>query len=205
MPPRVLTITGPTGSGKGELLKILDELRSEDFKPVLVQKYTTRGRRANDGPEVKCVRKIPDNCDVAYEQYGVRYGFNSKVLWDHIAAGRTPIVIVNDIRAVEDIKDRFGGMARAVYLFRDAPSEDRLRELSKERGVAGAAASEYAQRHLKSIMIHRIFIENVHIFEWVIINVGTTTKRMHAQVTRLVQGEQSQVQEINDVEKATES
>lgn len=205
MPPRVLTITGPTGSGKGELLKILDELRSENFKPVLVQKYTTRGRRANDGPEVKCVRKIPDNCDIAYEQYGVRYGFNSKVLWDHIAAGRTPIVIVNDIRAVEDIKDRFGGMARAVYLFRDAPSEDRLRELSKERGVDGAAASEYAQRHLKSIMIHRIFIENVHIFEWVIINVGTTTKRMHAQVTRLVQGEQSQVQEIKDVEKATES
>lgn len=203
MPPRVLTITGPTGSGKGELLKILEELRSEDFDPVLVQKYTTRRRRVNDGPEVKCVTKMPKNCDIAYEQYGVRYGFNSKILWEHVAAGRTPIVIVNDVRAVEDIKDQFGGIARAVYLFRDAPSEDRVRALSEERGVVDSAlaSSEYAQRHLKSIMIHRIFIENVHIFEWVIINVGSTTKRMRAQVAQLVQGERSGMKTIHDVEK----
>ncbi|CAN5334589.1 hypothetical protein BH11ACT4_BH11ACT4_13150 [soil metagenome] len=201
MPPRVLTITGPTGSGKGELLKIFDELRSDDFEPVLIQKFTTRKRRANDGPEVKCVRSIPKNCDIAYEQYGVRYGFRSKVLWEHVAAGRTPLVIVNDIRAVEDIKDRFGAMARAVYLFRDAPSEDRVKQLSLERGVDDVAASEYAERHLKSIMIHRIFIENVHVFDWVIINVGSTTKRMRAQVTRLVRGEQSQVKGIADVVK----
>lgn len=204
MPPRVLTITGPTGSGKGELLKILDELRSADFEPVLVQKYTTRPRRINDGPEVKCVTKMPKNCDIAYEQYGVRYGFNSKILWEHVAAGRTPIVIVNDVRAVEDIKDRFGGMARAIYLFRDAPSEAKVKALSEERGVVDAAAmsTEYAQRHMKSIMIHRIFIENVHIFEWVIINVGSTTKRMRAQVTQLVNGEVSQVKQIRDVVKA---
>jgi guanylate kinase len=156
--------------------------------------------RANDGPEVKCVDRIPRDCDIAYEQYGVRYGLRSKTLWTHVASGRSPVVIINDVRAVEDIKDQFAGMARAAYIFREAPSKERLLELSQERGISSDGSTvngEYDKRHFKAIMIHRIYIENVQLFDWVILNIGTSIERMRAQVEGLVDGEKSIWKEIS--------
>lgn len=191
MPPRVFTVTGPSGSGKSELVNVLLGMESDEFRPVLIGKFTTRRARKNDGPEVICVDEIPTNCDIAYEQYGVRYGFRSQDLWNHVASGRSPIVILNDVRTVEDVKAQFSDMAQAIYVFRDAPSYERLLALSKQRGVESASpidGDEYTKRYMKAIMIHRIYIENVHLFDWVILNVGDGLMRMVAQVEPLVHG-----------------
>lgn len=188
---RVLTITGPSGSGKSELVKIIQDLRSDDFDPVLVPKWTTRQRRRADGPEVRFAKVLPGNCDIAYEQYGVRYGLQRRTLWDCVAKGQTPIVILNDVRAVEDTRLQFGSMARAIYVFRKAPSYEDLMTLSKQRGAVEGDDESY-RRFLKGIMIHRIYIENLQLFDWVILNVHDTLEPMRTQISSLLKSERGE-------------
>jgi len=198
MVPRLLTITGPSGAGKSELVKIIQGLESPGFHPVLIPKFTTRPARSNDGPEVRCVDAIPPGCDIAYEQYGVRYGLRSRILWNNLMAGRAPVVILNDVRAVEDVHIQFGGIAKAVYVFREAPSYNKLMSLSHERGAT--EGDEYSKRYLKAIMIHRIYIENVQLFDWVILNVRKGLESMEQQMRNLLAFDGSTTRELRSRE-----
>lgn len=182
MSPRLITVTGPSGSGKSTLVQSIIDLTSTDFQPVLVPKFTTRPQRESDGPEAVCVETIPASCDLVYEQYGVRYGLNQSDLWDLVASGRTPVVILNDIRAVEDIREQFGRISRSLYMFREAPSMDQFAALAESRG---AGSDEYQTRFRKAQAIHRIYIENLHLFDWVVLNVGSRA-RLKEQVRRLI-------------------
>ena len=63
----IITITGPSGSGKSEILKLISSI---DDSYVIIPKYTTRGRRKDDDGSIITVDKLPDNCDYRYTQYG---------------------------------------------------------------------------------------------------------------------------------------
>src|SRR5215207_7745168 len=133
--PNLITLTGPSGSGKSTALKYLLSFRTRKFRPVLVPKYTTRPSRRDDHGEALSVRAIPKGCDLAYEQYGVRYGLKLTTLFDHLAEGYSPIVILNDVRTVEDVRIALGPMVRSIFVFRKGPSLETQRKLAEARNA----------------------------------------------------------------------
>lgn len=182
--PQVITITGPSRAGKSTAIRYLLACANSDFRPKLVSKFTTRGRRTDDqDDEVRCVPEIPDQCDLVYEQYGVRYGLELHTIFDLIAQGNSPIVVLNDVRAVEDVRLAWGELARSLFIFRqDLSSEAYYEALKASRGPEDARP-----RFDKALTIFRIYIENISLFDHVIINSGSF-EELETQVKQIVKG-----------------
>lgn len=180
----ILTLTGATGAGKSVTLRYVEQRRGPEFDPVVIQKYTTRARRtAEDEKESKPVKMMPPECDLVYEQYGVRYGLSLQSLHSNVAAGRTPILVVNDIRVLDEIREVFGPLMRSIYVFREIPSIDRIRALSQDRG--GVSDEEITRRFRKAQSIFRIFIENIEAFDYVVMNVRGF-EDLHVQIDTII-------------------
>lgn len=183
--PHVLTLTGPSGSGKSTALSYLLKCADDYFKPILTPKYTTRPARLDDSGEAICVDAIPSECDLVYEQYGVRYGLELKTLFDHLVRGNSPIVILNDVRTVEDVRSALGGMVRSLFVFREGPRVESYRKLAQSRNVPNE--EDLQRRFNKAQAIYRIYIENIHLFDHVIINSGNL-KDLRTQARQIVKG-----------------
>lgn len=168
--PHIITITGPSAAGKSTTLFYLREEKGGNFDPVMIPKYTDRPPHKDDQDEVICVKEIPGDCDLKYMQYGACYGIALNTILEHIKNRKSPIVILNDVRAVEDVKNAFGGIVRSLFIFRESPNRDRFQEITKTKGLD---KEEIEQRLLKAQTLYRIYIENIHVFDHVIINSGT--------------------------------
>src|SRR5436305_3682655 len=120
--PAVITLTGPSGSGKSTVAHALLRFATADFRPVRVPKFVTRPSRIDDEGEATSVTAIPADCDLVYEQYGDRYGLRFSTLFGHLKAGETPIVVLNDVRVVEDVRRRLGAAVLSLFVFRRAPN-----------------------------------------------------------------------------------
>ncbi len=177
--PHVITITGPSRAGKSTTVDYFKDFESETFKPVQVRKHTTRPPRERDKD---CIAGgIPERCDLVYEQYGERYGLELQTLIDYLAEGQSPVVILNDVRAVEDVRNAFRERVRSIFIFRHDPvSENYHQELLTSRGQKAGKV-----RFEKARTIYRIYIENIHLFDHVIINSGTK-KELKSQVRQIV-------------------
>jgi guanylate kinase len=181
--PYIITITGPSGAGKSSTLKCLCEEKREYFNPVIVPKYTNRPPHKDDQNEVICVDEIPNSCDLKYIQYGDYYGIALNTILEHIMAQKSPIVILNDVRAVEDVKKVFGGIVRSLFIFRESPDEKRFQEIADAKGLD---PKEIKSRLQKAKTLYRIYIENIHIFDHVIINSSKTLLDLSVQVKQIV-------------------
>lgn len=195
MAPRVITLTGPSTSGKSTVVGMLRRLKSKRFKPRIIPKFTTRAPRADDGEEIICVKSIPPSCDLVYEQYGVRYGLKKRTILERLAAAESPIIIINDIRTVEDIRSFFGPLAISLYIFRESPSIEKYLAMARERQ---ADEEQYQQRFRKAQAIHRIFIENIQNFDYVLLNIGDRDL-LQRQVEGIVEAIRSERRRLREV------
>lgn len=178
--PYVITITGPSRAGKSTTLEYLLNYANEKFKPVIVPKYTTRSPRPDDTGEVLC-QGVPKGCDLVYELFGERYGLKLNTLSEHISNGRSPLVILNDVRAVEEVRQSFKKLVRSIFIFRHNPTSDEYhQELIEFRGKEAAEP-----RFQKAPAFLRIYMENLHLFDYVIINSGTKFE-LNIQVAQIV-------------------
>lgn len=187
----IITLTGASQCGKSFVRKLFLDVKSDDFKPVLFKKYTTRVSRVTDD-DVICVEKIPETCDIVYEQYGNRYGFRFDDLYNHLVNGESPIVVVNDVRAVEDLRTAIGSQVVSLFIYRRPPQLNAFEdeELARVKG-RGKAAQELAIRAAKirndkAVAIHRIYIENIHLFDNVILNISGAMDKTAVQVSHIV-------------------
>jgi guanylate kinase len=198
----IITLTGASHCGKSSVRNLFLHLKDNNFKPILFKKYTTRKGRANDD-DVECVPEIPDDCDFVYEQYGVRYGFSFDKLFEHLKRGETPIIVVNDIRAVEDLKTAVGSQVQSLFIYRRPPQLDDFinEELSriKDKGVENKAEAEKTakRRSEKAVAIHRIYIENIHLFDNVILNINGAHDKTEEQVQRIVKKLTKSIEGLN--------
>ena len=115
--PYLITLTGPSGSGKSTVVKYFLRKRNKYFHAKLIPKYTTRNPRKDDSGEVICVKEIPAECDIIYEQYKVRYGICLDEIFILLAKGISPIIILNDVRTVEDVQDALKGLVLIDFEF----------------------------------------------------------------------------------------
>jgi len=198
----IITLTGASHCGKSFVRNVFLELCDNTFKPVLFKKFTTRVARANDD-DVICVDKIPEDCDIVYEQYGVRYGFSFDKLFTHLKKGETPIIVVNDIRAVEDLRTAVGSQVISLFIYRRPPQleafvNEELIRVNGEDNKAKESVKEVARkRNDKAVAIQRIYIENIHLFDNVILNVTGAQKQTKLQVEHIVKKLTKSVEGLN--------
>ena len=139
------------------MLRYLLDYEFTRFKPMMVPKFTTRPPHADDKGEVICVQNIPEECDLAYEQYGARYGVALETIFAHLAKQQSPIIILNDIRAVEDVRNCWKGLVRSIFIFRSL-SLDEYEKLVELREVG--EEEDPKVRYRKAQTLYRIYIEN---------------------------------------------
>lgn len=176
-----------------------EEKYKDIFKPVLIRKYTTRSLRENellaisahkedeldvrpvlginnmiDGVEGKDLEEkklIAFNkigCDLVYEQYGNRYGVKMEEIYECLKHELSPIIILNDVRTVEDIKSSLGEQCKSLFIFREIPNLEHFKNQGNERKETHETVQA---RFDKAVAIYRIYIENIHIFDKLILNV----------------------------------
>lgn len=197
----IITLTGPAHCGKSTISHMFMKFKGDRFNPVAVQKYTTRVPRKNDD-DVICVEKIPLQCDLVYEQYGVRYGVELKNLYDKLEEGYTPIIVINDIRAVEDLKAVLGSLVYSIFLYRKPAVYKEFFDEENERATE-TATKDYIEknartRYEKAQAIYRIYIENIQLFDKVILNTSKKEDTLF-QVECIVKSLQCQSKGLKEV------
>ncbi len=187
MKPFIITLTGPSACGKGlitdfiiDYSKVLQE-RNISFYPFLLPKDVTRSYRIteavsmvlgkSDKVDVNSVSSIPAEDDLVYRTYGDEYAINSKILDEALNNNRSPIVVINDVRVVEEIKRKYHGRVLSLFIFRDIiPDIESHKKTGSARG--GVSEKKVLTRYEKAVALYRVFIENIHIFDRVVLNVG---------------------------------
>lgn len=176
----LITLTGPSMSGKTYVMNKIEEQQRifpNSFYPIRISKYTTRSyrleeiRQKNKGEhiDVESVARIPENCDLVYRTYGKYYGISLQRIRDLLEKGKSPIIIINDVRVVEELKAAFPNKVLSLFLFRKIPEMKDFRNISSKRG--NIAIKESRLRYEKAVSIYRTYIENITLFDRVILNV----------------------------------
>ena len=185
----VITLTGPSQCGKSTIRNFLLEQAGDGFNPVIFKKYTTRSPREFEDDAI-CTKDMPAKCDLVYEQYGVRYGFQFDKLYDLLEKGKSPIIVLNDVRAVEDVRTALAPQVVSLFLYRNPPDYNKFFEEEMRRAQANTDLEKITRsaqtRFDKAKAIYRIYIENIYLFDNVILNTNSFeyTKQ---QITHVVE------------------
>jgi guanylate kinase len=180
---RVITLTGPSQAGKTTALQMF--CKSKDLSPEIIPKYKTRERRADDDEEVLDTNEIPDFCDIVYEHAGVHYGFTSQSVYDSLQKGNTPLIILSDVRAIEDIRSLLGPITTSIFIFRQEPELRSMMDVAKkEREIDDL--DDTVMRLSKARAVYRIYIENIHLFDHVLVNSGGISA-LQSQVSSIIE------------------
>jgi guanylate kinase len=139
---RVFVITGPSGVGKGTLIRLLRERVPE---LALSVSATTREPRAGEQDGVdyhfltdeQFARDVEEGAFVEWAEYsGRRYGTLRSELLRHLDAGR-PVVLEIEVQGARQVRV---GMPEAVQIFIEPPDGEALKDRLVGRGTDDAAA-----------------------------------------------------------------
>ena len=202
--PFIITLTGASASGKSYVIDKIIEVSKEflveniPFVPVPFPKYTTREYRANEIAkkqqgefvDVISVDEVPNDCDLVYGTYGKEYGLRTKDLAEKLKNDKCPMVVINDVRAVEELKKVFEGRVLSLFLFRHVPNFEEFKEETNKRG--NVSDKELLERYVKATALYRIYIENITVFDRVILNVKDESEDEHKctklQIQNIIRG-----------------
>ena len=186
--PFIITLTGASRCGKTYFTERIIELEGKiddvQFKPRRHWKYVTRSYRENEIIEqwikntnendwvidVKSVKTIPDDCEFVYRTYGEEYGLKKEDLCEYLSKGESPIIVINDVRVVEELKKEFPNQVLSLFLFREIiQDKENHKKAGELRG--GVSETESISRFEKAVALYRVFIENIFLFDRVVLNV----------------------------------
>lgn len=180
MNSKVYIILGASSSGKTTSLEYLKTINFQ-----VITKETTRKRREDDTAEVINVSSISEECDFIYTQYEVNYGFRSSDIWQCISKNISCALVVNDIRSIKLLRRMFGEYLSVIYLHSNVSSHHII-ENEKQRYATGQISSQAVNHRVERIKAtHRKYIENISLFDHVVINVGER-EDLYAQLMSVV-------------------
>ncbi len=182
----------------------------QKIKKALVAKLPER-RRGKALREIESLAKrantFPQRYDLIYEQYNVRYGLASSELISLLCAGISPVAIVNDIRVLRELRSMFGQQAVFIFVFSPLESID-VEQLQTARAATDATGGidkeQILRRAEKAKVILRRYIENIELFDHVIINHRRSRLELLRQMRGIVMRRPDRFQRIVVKEDLTE-
>ena len=193
MSARLYIISGSSGSGKTELLSLIQNQAT--FKAVVAPKYSTRSERKGEFDDIRHVDGINDEeYTFVYPMNNYTYGIKAEEITDLIGQGYNVFIILSDLRIVEEVKQFFGSIAVSLYIFRNL-SADQLEKVLEEREMARGInqvdtvpLERQRQTRLNRLyFIQRKYVDNITLFDHIILNIRKP-QDMLQQVTNLVKG-----------------
>lgn len=170
--PRLIAVAGTPGSGKDELVRAVNDLGVGHAE--VVPKHTSRRRRADDGAEMICKGDdgwALDDCDVQYENFGTRYGVDAERIWEGIARGVFQVLVVSNTGALNDLRNRFGGLVLCVYVHSEMREEEFRAHASG--GSTSVASDSYVERRVQEYWAaFDVYVANMALFDHVFIHAG---------------------------------
>lgn len=168
--PQVLIIDGVTGTGKSTLLQFI---RSQCPAVHVGAKLSDRPRRADDSAwEYRFVQEIPAHLEqTTYKSVGNRYAIDMDELTTALRHGRTYVTTCGHFEVIENLRRRF--MVATVYIYRPLTSGD-IHSLMQQRGVHDSDVITSRTHELGKLLDD--YASGMHIFDFVILNVGTLTQ-----------------------------
>lgn len=193
MSARLYIISGSSGSGKTELLDLIQNQATS--KAVLAPKYSTRNERKGEFDDIRHVDRINDEeYTFVYPMNNYTYGIKAEEITDLLGRGYNVFIILSDLRIVEEVKQFFGSIAVSLYIFRNL-SSDQLEKVLEEREMARGInqvdtvpLERQRQTRLNRLyFIQRKYVDNITLFDHIILNIRKP-QDMLQQVTNLVKG-----------------
>ena len=83
------------------------------------------------------------------------------------------------------MRNALGRLVRSLFLFRERPDIRKHQRLARKRG--GTDAKAVRKRFEKAQSIYRIYIENIHLFDHVVLNHGAKAD-LSSQAGKIVAG-----------------
>jgi ribose 1,5-bisphosphokinase PhnN len=177
---RLIVLVGSPGSGKDLLIRAVNKLGAQHAK--VIPKHTSRERWQDDEEEM--VFSDDENyklesCDIRYANYGDQYGINSSLIWDILRRGVFPVVVVSNIKAINQLRDKFGDLIVLVYVHSEKDAEKYQDEEVKRKGAhyVQPRVNEYRQAY-------EIYLDNFQAFDHVLINCNEP-EDLYDQIFRL--------------------
>ena len=167
--PYLVVVVGAPGSGKDLLIRAVNDLGTQHAQ--IVPKHTSRQRRQDDGNEMICPGDENydiEACDIIYENYGDRYGFECSMIWQGLKKGIFQVIVVSDINAINKLKEKFCNIMITVYVH----SETNADEYERTEVAFGDDTNYVKQRSKNYRQAFDIFLKNFLAFDHVFIYTG---------------------------------
>lgn len=166
--PNIITVTGPSGSGKSVILKMIQNSGNGYY---ILPKYTTRPRRKDDDESIINVDTLPEGCDYRYSQYGQTYGFMSEDIYNYLKQGKKPIIVINDEVVLEQLHRKFGTRIQSYFIHRGKPNIQKLISICNDRGVTDPEVIQ--ARFQVARNIYGMYTDRIDLFDNIILNTGS--------------------------------
>ena len=189
MAPRIFVLAGGTGSGKTTLLNLV--CQSSGAIAVIPPKYSNRESRG-PGDDVVHVDDDINSSEYAfaYSMQDNFYGFKLTDIIEPLKQGKNVFLVLSDMRVIEGLRAFFGNFVSVIYLFRNM-SEDEFEQImeARRRRLGQAERKSVSIRRNRLYLIQRQYIENIALFDHVLINRGGRDGEMLTQMVNIIEGD----------------
>jgi guanylate kinase len=166
----IILLYGAPASGKSTILSHIRTRYSDLIG--LGENITTRPMRNSElAWEHKFVDRIPDRKYYKYLHAGWEYALSRDDIDQTLAGGRSFMITVNDVNAVQQIKLDYVTQTVALFLFRPL-TDEQLSELCHERSDS---TLNIARRIHRSKEMMADYLVNSHLFDFVVVNNSSKT------------------------------
>jgi len=185
MSAHIYVIAGGPGSGKTTLLNYLK--KDGQLNSFIPPKYSTRKKRDPKDDIVTIDDIDKEHYDFIYSMNENFYAFKIDDIVGALKEGRNVFLILSDIRVLQLIKAYFGEFLSIIYLYRNMSSTDLDLILDeRQKNKLPISSAEKRIRGFRLYQIQRQYVENISLFEHVILNSRDRPDEMVSQLKNIV-------------------